>query len=924
MSHFTDYQVRRFRFIFNQYSEGATTYASVQQKTVDPFQDPINGSTNTLLHRDDQSWSIKINFRLTAKEFCELLPRFGPAITLLQARDFIYEYDSSCTGSLDFDDFMEFLGDYQAILQVRRDKATAYYLGRLNNAQKPNMEGGPIWNIEDPIPHDDPKVLIARLFIQKYPEPVHYLSTLSLDDPEFFFTKSESVTIDIAEKGFIEDMNILKRSIVVRIYSARNLLSLTRLKKRPKKGIEFDSLDPMIRVELAGIVQQTPAIISTIKPDWNQDLKFEITIPPGEIHDVQQWVDRQVMYISLVDFDGNGTTQNTEVLAACSIPLLKILTSVKKPMWQVVRLNPLDCVLPSSWLPCLELSISDNTREQWAWAKIMDAYTIPEEVWFHNHKEKLLNDLDRVARSQTELTIDLWRRYCTTTRPLRTPFRRRTFHTFILNELNQIVPLTTLIRPIFITNSTVSMESPQDVAREISRIPYYTAIVTRSKKTEILISKHLSDAQEECLDRADRTLDGQSVVGWISQHNWTLSATQNFFAQVASPQTMLLQRKGTLLEHAMLLCNMLLGMGMPSYVAIGQAKKRPYVWVISILKSDHEAYIEAEEFDDFSPCEITYSNVEPPLQFQRTEFRQVLEASRRQTNNIDVQVIHWDPVTGANYTKSHQPNFGFERIETVFDNTNIFYNIQKSNNLKRPFFSWDLGNLKHWIPFFPEDLTPTSPINCFYSANSIIPANPPSKATLEADNRSLLLNLAQDIQLYRRHALFIPKTCFHRAASKFLQIHLNRFELRLSDMLMENMLWTNSCKGVGMASLSRRGSNMSASQTLLVDITDVHNHSPGTETMGLLNTLYQEMSRFTPDRCCFRLMVLHFKDANIDAIMDHLVNLGLLNATYPEISFVIGARLFKHVFATSIWIGIGYFFDLIGNEVHQLPKPGES
>ncbi|KAJ3096131.1 hypothetical protein HK100_005639 [Physocladia obscura] len=406
MSHFTDFQIRRFRFIFNQHSEGAITNAVVTKTNVSNESTDQNSSTNYPLNHqnginsnattfdNDASWLLKISFKLTAMELVQLMPRFGPQINIVQARDFIYEYDTSCTGCLDFDDFIEFLGDYQAILHVKREKAVKYYTERSNAAQTPDVPGGRPWDVNDPVSHDNSKVLIARHFIKKFPDPIQYLASLYLDDPEFFFTKTESLTTQIMNTGIINDMNILKRSILVRVYAARNLVSFARIKKRTKKGIEFASLDAMIRIEVAGIVQQTSAVMGTVKPDWDQDLKFDITIPPGETHDVMQWVDRQVMVISLLDLqDSQFSAVNTEVIAQSSIPLLKILMSVKKPMWQVVKLNPVDCVTDVAILPCLELSIADNTREQWAWAKIMDAYSPPEEVWFQKHPLKVINDL---------------------------------------------------------------------------------------------------------------------------------------------------------------------------------------------------------------------------------------------------------------------------------------------------------------------------------------------------------------------------------------------------------------------------------------------------------------------------------------------------------------------------------------------------
>ncbi|KAJ3279194.1 hypothetical protein HDU76_009589, partial [Blyttiomyces sp. JEL0837] len=179
MSQFTEYQVRRFRFIFNQYSEDAVTEADVE---TDPFQDRFStdnsqdsGLNNNNNHNgnpfsDDAAinvtvgdssgnlsdeggsrnprgpnfdrridiegdgpvtWKLKLNYRLTASEMFQLLPRLGPPVSLKQVQQFFYDYDSSCTGALDFEDFLEFLADYQVTLEAQRDEALAHYNSQL-------------------------------------------------------------------------------------------------------------------------------------------------------------------------------------------------------------------------------------------------------------------------------------------------------------------------------------------------------------------------------------------------------------------------------------------------------------------------------------------------------------------------------------------------------------------------------------------------------------------------------------------------------------------------------------------------------------------------------------------------------------------------------------------------------------------------
>lgn len=43
------------------------------------------------------------------------------------AKEMLYKYDSSCTGCLGFEDFLELLADYQDTLLNRRNEAMEYY-----------------------------------------------------------------------------------------------------------------------------------------------------------------------------------------------------------------------------------------------------------------------------------------------------------------------------------------------------------------------------------------------------------------------------------------------------------------------------------------------------------------------------------------------------------------------------------------------------------------------------------------------------------------------------------------------------------------------------------------------------------------------------------------------------------------------------
>jgi hypothetical protein len=42
-------------------------------------------------------------------------------------RDILYAYDSTCTGCFEFEDYLEFLADYQEVLNKKRVEAAEHY-----------------------------------------------------------------------------------------------------------------------------------------------------------------------------------------------------------------------------------------------------------------------------------------------------------------------------------------------------------------------------------------------------------------------------------------------------------------------------------------------------------------------------------------------------------------------------------------------------------------------------------------------------------------------------------------------------------------------------------------------------------------------------------------------------------------------------
>ena len=140
----------------------------------------------------------------------------------------------------------------------------------------------------------------------------------------------------------------------------------------------------------------------------------------------------------------------------------------------------------------------------------------------------------------------------------------------MIDEQTTILPLASFIRPIIIHDKRFS--TPKDAALAVSRIPYQLGVLAPSEATSRLISQSLSNYDESILKKANKADEFSHVAGWHTRHTPTVYATENFYSPIASPQTMLLRRSGSLIEHAILLCGLFLGMGYQSYVAIGKGK----------------------------------------------------------------------------------------------------------------------------------------------------------------------------------------------------------------------------------------------------------------------------------------------------------------------------------------------------------------
>ncbi|KAJ3343261.1 Nuclear control of ATPase protein 2 [Gonapodya sp. JEL0774] len=292
--------------------------------------------------------------------------RLGPK-DLHSLLHIIQRYDSSCTGGLDFEDFTDFVADYEVTLRERQSSAREHYRAQLELSDTRSGGG------------DTEVGFAARDFLNFYPTEEDYLEALSLNDTEAYFARVDTLTSEVLRRGVIDDINILRRKIVVRIFGAKGLDNHTRIKVRPGIGIECKSIDPFVRVTFAGTTQETTALIGSTSPQWDQDLAFSIFIPPGELHDIQQWVERQSFEFALFDYVALSQVPHVELVAIASVPLIRILLVSHHSLALVLKMHTLNDAINHLEPIELEVSLADATLERYAWSKLVDAFERPEQ-----------------------------------------------------------------------------------------------------------------------------------------------------------------------------------------------------------------------------------------------------------------------------------------------------------------------------------------------------------------------------------------------------------------------------------------------------------------------------------------------------------------------------------------------------------------
>lgn len=138
-------------------------------------------------------------------------------------------------------------------------------------------------------------------------------------------------------------------------------------------------------------------------------------------------------------------------------------------------------------------------------------------------------------------------------------------------------------------------------------------------------------------------------------------------------------------------------------------------------------------------------------------------------DKIDTTACHWNPANGQMYFDDEvtNPTFPFTQLDTVFNDKNIWINIQPMSEV--PKCDLDFDDEENWVPFINSKYVIASYGVIANAFDPPILQMKPSSTVDEQRTLELVSDLVDAIGNYRRNTCFISTTKFHRDISKYLQ-----------------------------------------------------------------------------------------------------------------------------------------------------------
>ncbi|KAL0244428.1 hypothetical protein GEMRC1_008512 [Eukaryota sp. GEM-RC1] len=349
--------------------------------------------------------------RLTVNDLYNLLPLFGPARTIPQCDQYISKYSATTHSppSLDFDDFIHFLTDYEETIENELEKirilfqdfSRRYGRGVGKEAFLKMIKAGNLPITSSAVSKD----ILSRYFKSGN-------DTISAYQ---FVDIVKSNTAWIVDQVYpIAVEGSLKRRIDFKVFTVCNLDSLSFTWPFPY-FINLKSLSLHLKFYLAGSSVSSPVVLSPSLPnnwEFNGTLSFEL---PAKMRMAQNWIDSQRLIVRLYAFcpltipgqsnSGQTSLSHSELLAEGELFLNFIMLDCSHMSKVVeVKLHPcFDNFGHKLKIPLIRMSIKCDCDDVVERRQVFDAFMMKR------YKNKISQDLNITTTvcSDSELLTSL-------------------------------------------------------------------------------------------------------------------------------------------------------------------------------------------------------------------------------------------------------------------------------------------------------------------------------------------------------------------------------------------------------------------------------------------------------------------------------------------------------------------------------------
>ena len=857
MSAFSSHQCRRYRRVFDKYASS----------------DPN---------------------RLSTVDLYNAMPSFGPEVPAHMIRKLICQYDKTREGSLDFEDFLVLLADYQVTCESMDGMLESFFekvLTKLNCEEgMPRQSLGWLLELNGDLKTKDIDDLCGE-FYQVYGQKLKTERLLNI-------LKSKTVWVDNPP---MDRLKIGKVRITIQINKASNLDLLSKVKLRDNQ-ISLESLDCSLTVSLGRKFKHTTVELGNLSPCWNFPLEFAVVFPSFEIAEAQAWIEGQAIHFHLFDNEVNGLVPHVEWLAHGSIPLSSIMYEPSSSIYSALTLKldempsgtdfkngpELDFSIKVTDDTCLPLNKGDMDNDHF----VADFFSSRENLWLKYYSNAFRSSIAKSFVGMPSMSRNIESEICSYIVDIdeefstKFPTRRRVMPLCAISEEGDFLFLPCFAFSICIPQDLIDLWKKEHItskdskglktasyspkktsdeeffARFVSRVPLTDDIKSGSRK--VLVS-------EEKKENADTIFASSALTD--------IGSEKNDYTFVCSPSAFLLNNHGSVLEHALFLHGIFTGMGKRAYIAAGTFKKKDYVWVVVLDAMPDVADASGSNKGSSlslvkgSALSVNASSVggskassnESLHEFKPEEFTYV------DNTVVDENVYHIDPLTARFYRQfengKESPLVPFDTVGCLFDSENIYVNVGESAYVKK-IKAWDPTCHDIWYSVLEHPrCRKWGSISCAHRAPFTISL--PIEPLTDLVQKTLLKDIASAIQGYRKHVLFIPKTIFHREASKALSNFVHKLEERYHPL---------------------------SSQTL-DDMSFERQH---------MKKIHNKITSIIPNGCYWNGRIFHFATKDVSEILDTLIQSGILDWSAHNVAYAITLKTYLWPFNTySTWMIVG-------------------